>query len=324
MSVRHQLTCLIIGVCLVVARPVLAADNWSLTAVGDIMLDRYVRQMMLKNGPLYPFSAIHDQLQNADLVVGNLEGPITTSSKHATAGGSLTFTFDPSTATALQQAGFTALSLANNHTLNFGERGLQSTRQYLQQAGIKPFGDPRNRSHFHLTQIINGQRITLLGYHGLVSGLETVLLDARRAHAKGETVIVFAHTGNEYALRFTARQQRDYRRLVDAGADLVIGSHPHVVQPLEIYHGKLIAYSLGNFVFDQYFSTDTQQQLMLQLQADTRRFAVQLVPLVSIRSQVRLAPAKLGQTVLNRLAQDSIVSTTQRQAIRSGVLTLTR
>ncbi|MBI5467482.1 MAG: CapA family protein, partial [Candidatus Kerfeldbacteria bacterium] len=171
---------------------------------------------------------------------------------------------------------------------------------------------------------INGQPLTLIGYHGLVTGLATVELDIRRAHEKGETVIVFAHTGAEYTLRFTARQQRDYRRLIDAGADLVIGSHPHVVEPLEIYRGKLIAYSLGNFIFDQYFSTDTQQHLMVQLQATDRQFTFRLTPLISVRSQVRLAPASIGQRLLDRLARDSVATSAQRQTIRSGTITLSR
>lgn len=299
-------------------------QTWSLTAVGDIMLDRYVWTNIKKYGLDYPFKKIAPSLKGSDVVLANLEGPFTTSSRHAVNGNTLTFTFDPALASTLRQSGLIALSLANNHTLNQGQRGLDSTRTTLKRAGLEYFGDPRNRTNYQLTKTINGQRVTFIGYHGLVAGLETVLSDVRRAQANGQYVVIMAHEGIEYHLKYTAKQQQDYRRLIDAGADLVLSAHPHVVEPLEVYKGKLIAYSLGNFVFDQYFSAATQQELMLKIVVGPSSLTVNLIPLMSVRSQVSVAAGAVKTAMLNRIANDSAVTAAVRNGIRQGTFTIAK
>ncbi len=299
----------------------LKANTWTLTTVGDIMLDRYVHSAMLKNGAMFPFAKITNELKGSDVALGNLEGPFTANRSIAT-NTKLIFTFDPKYASTLKQVGFTTLSLANNHTLNFSQAGLQSTRTTLQKSGLDFFGDPQNKTNYHLTKTLGGRQVTFLGYHGLVGGLDSVLTDIHRAHQKGEYVIIMAHAGTEYNLKFSSAQQRDYKQLIDAGADMVLGAHPHVVEPIEIYKGKLIAYSLGNFVFDQYFSADTQQELMLKMKFTNTAVTVTLVPLMSIRSQVQVATQRMSATMLNRLATSSIVPTNIRQNIRDGQFTL--
>lgn len=305
----------LLGACLP-----LTTRAWTLTAVGDIMLDRHVRTLIGRYGQSYPFSQIQSQL-TGDRVVANLEGPFTNSRSRAT-DTSLIFTFDPTLAPTLKSSGFTTLSLANNHTLNYGLAGLTSTRATLHSAGLDYFGDPSNRRNAYVTNLIGRQRVTWLGYHGLVAGLPAIVTDVRNAHAKGEYVIVMAHSGTEYNLKFTSRQQSEYHQLVDAGADLVIAAHPHVIEALEIYKSKLIAYSLGNFVFDQYFSTETQLGLMLKftfnLQPKTCNLS--LIPLDLTKSQPKVATGLLRQRVLNRLAQTSVVSAAQRDMIRTGQL----
>lgn len=321
--VATAVTAVFLSVAIVSADSTKAAPvpttQWNMTAVGDIMFDRYVRTLINTYGPDYPFTAIRSQL-TGDVVMANLEGPITTSTSVAT-NTRLIFTFDPKTAPALKRAGFTTLSLANNHTLNFGQTGLTATRTTLRANGLNFFGDPSNRTDYHLTKTINGRRVTFLGYHGLAKGIETVLTDVRRAHAKGELVIVMAHSGTEYNLKFTARQQTDYRRLIDAGADVIIAAHPHVVEPIEIYKNKLIAYSLGNFVFDQYFSSDTQQGLMLKLTFGSQ-LTIKFIPLDLTRVQPKVAGDALRQKILNRVATTSIGTRAQKSMLASGSLTL--
>ncbi len=305
------------------AAQVPAAASWSLTAVGDIMLDRHVREQMKVKGNMYPFAKIAPQLKGAEVVLGNLEGPITANRSVAT-NNHLVFTFEPTVAPILKRVGLTTLSLANNHTLNFGQSGLISTRAALKKSGLEYFGDPKNRTGYHLTKTINHQQVVFLGYHGLVGGLDTVLLDVQRAHQKGEYVMVMAHSGVEYSLMFTARQQQDYRRLIDAGADLIIGAHPHVVEPLEVYHGKLIAYSLGNFIFDQYFSADTQQGLLLNMIFSSSTMTINIIPLLASNGQVAAAVGTVKTKLLERLAKSSVVTSAVRDNIRAGSFIISR
>lgn len=298
------------------------APTWSLTAVGDIMLDRYVWTLIQRNGADYPFKNITSTLRGADVVLGNLEGPFTSSPKHALAGGTLSFNFSPTLAPVLKRSGFTALSLANNHTLNQGQRGLDSTRETLRRAGLDFFADPRNKTNHHFTKTINGQRVTFLGYDNLDGKIDTLLTDIANADRKGEYVIIMAHWGAEYRLDIQPRVQQQAKQLIDAGADIILGAHPHVVEPLEIYKGKLIAYSLGNFIFDQYFSADTELGLMIKLVFSPTSISVNLVPLVSRRSQVAVASDTIKTKMLQRLAARSIVSDSLRPGIQSGLFTI--
>lgn len=286
------------------------------------MLDREVWQNMKKHGADYPFKKISAVLHGSDIVLGNLEGPFTTSQKHSVVGGSLSFTFDPTLAPSLKRAGFTTLSVANNHTLNQGQAGLNATRTTLKTTGLDYFGDPKNRTGFVLNQEINGHRVTFIGYHGLVAGLDSVLAEVRAAHSHGYYVIMVPHEGVEYQLKPSTKQRNDYHQLIDAGADMILGSHPHVVQPLEVYKGKLIAYSLGNFVFDQYFSAETQRELMVKINFTQNNITVRLIPLTSVRSQVAVADNKTKTVLLERLAKDSNVSYAVRDGIRRGIVTL--
>jgi len=301
-----------------------AGGNWSMTAVGDIMLDRNVWAKIKQSGKTYPFAKITNELKGADIVLGNLEGPFTTSTRHAVSGGSLLFNFDLSLAPTLKQVGFTTLLLANNHTLNQGQAGLNSTRTALKNNGLDYFGDPRNGTNYHLSKIIDEQTITWLGYDSLDGRLAPVLLDVKRAHQKGEYVIVVPHWGVEYKLGIQPRLQNEAKQLIDAGADMILGGHPHVVEPFEIYKGKFIAYSLGNFIFDQYFSADTQRGLMLKLNFTKQSVNISIIPLLSVSSQIRVASGNDKTTLLNRIASDSVVSASIRKGIRAGQITIPR
>jgi poly-gamma-glutamate synthesis protein (capsule biosynthesis protein) len=301
-----------------------AASSWSLTAVGDIMLDRNVRGKILQYGADYPFAKIANQLKGANIVLANLEGPFTKSTKHAVSGGSLLFTFDEYLVSSLKRAGLTTLLLGNNHTLNQGQAGLNNTKALLKKNGLDYFGDPRNGRNFHLTKILNGEPVTFLGYDNLDGRIANVLIDVRNAHKKGEYVIVVPHWGAEYKLGIQPALQQQAKQLIDAGADMILGGHPHVVEPVEIYKGKFIAYSLGNFIFDQYFSYETQEELMLKLQFTPTNVTINFVPLTSVRSQPVVATTAAKNKLLQRLAKTSVVSSSQRQDILNGKLTLQR
>jgi len=254
----------------------------TLVAVGDIMLSRFVgRKIKRLNDYHHPFHRVRDILKAADLVFGNLECPITPGREIVSK--EMIFRADPEVVEALKAANFSVLSLANNHTLNFGHKGLADTCRYLEQAGIHFVGAGRNEEEANRTVFLekNGITLAFLAYNAIdttppalaARGAKpgTSLLDlgkmaaaVQAARARADIVVVSVHHGAEYSLE-PARCQREFcRAAIDAGAHLVIGHHPHVMQPLEVYGRGLILYSLGNFVFDQPFP-HTRDSVMVRV-----------------------------------------------------------
>jgi len=235
------------------ARPVSATVIFG----GDMMFDRYIRQITDTVGGDYLFSCIDPVLFGADLVVANLEGPITDSPPSSEP---LTFTFPPETAALLARHNIGMVNLGNNHILNFGAAGKESTESYLRTAGVRFFGPGI------ATTTVNGIPLAFINYNefSAASSYASVLQNTSIVREEGYVPIVYAHWGEEYSST-TARQRELAHQFVDAGAAIVIGSHPHVVQEHELYKRKNIYYSLGNFIFDQYFSPEVRRGLLLRL-----------------------------------------------------------
>lgn len=255
---------------------------------GDIMLGRHVETLMNANGDEYPFQLIEPFMTQMGLVMANLEGPIV--SDHAqTPEGSFVFSFKPSTGALLKKVGIDAVSLANNHTLNQGNAGFLETEQNLDAAGIKHTGQPYDASdRYVLHTTVNNMPITIAGFNMTFSEDDpdqAVATVAELRKASAEPIIVFMHWGTEYALHSTVVQEALAHKLIDAGASAIIGAHPHVVEEVENYKGHMIFYSLGNFIFDQYFSTDTQQELAVSLSIDGDAWNWTVHPLKSVLSQ---------------------------------------
>ena len=226
---------------------------------GDIMLDRRIRYIGTKKGYDYLFSSVTPLFRTADVVIANLEGPVTTNpSKTLLPSGvttdNMSFTFAPSSVQALSNAGITAVSLANNHEDNFGAAGVAETKQWLAKSGVQWFGSPWNVGSSSLVVNSKGMKIAFVGYHSFQSGIENVLADIKRLSADGDFVIVMPHWGPEYVSEPTIKMRDDARRFVAAGAKAVIGSHPHVIMSNETIAGVPVYYSVGNLIFDQYFS----------------------------------------------------------------------
>ncbi len=226
---------------------------------GDVMLDRKMRQIGTKKGYDYLFSSLTPLFKSADIAIVNLEGPITSSpSKTLLSDGtltkSLTFTFSPKSVGAISTAGITAVSLANNHTNNFGTIGLKETKNWLQTVGVKWFGSPTNTASTTLTMTIKNMNIAFVGYAGTVSGIDEVMAETRRLSTLGYFVIVMPHWGEEYATTPTVKMRSYAKSFVAAGAKAVIGAHPHVMMSNEMIAGVPVYYSIGNLLFDQYFS----------------------------------------------------------------------
>lgn len=248
-----------------------------LVAVGDIMLSRGVAGEIGDHGeePRHPFLKIEKYLESGDVVFGNLENPITPGRKIMMP--EMTLRADPGVQTGLKDAGFTVLSLANNHLPDFGFQGILDTVQYLNNAGIGHTGAGKTEEEAFRAEFVEvkGLRLAFLAFtdptlvqdsylarenHPGVAFFEQekIMEAVRDARQKADFVVVSMHAGTEYETKPNLAQIRFARLAVDAGADLVLGHHPHVIQKIEKYKGKYIFYSLGNFVFDQKWSRATR------------------------------------------------------------------
>ncbi|MEK7619391.1 MAG: AmmeMemoRadiSam system protein B [Patescibacteria group bacterium] len=289
----------------------------TLLAVGDIMLGRSVESLMKRFGSDYPFTDTKTLLKSSRVVVGNLEGPITTDHRQ-TPDGSLHFSFPSSTAAVLANTGFTHLSLGNNHTGDAGLQNLAFTRKTLKQAGLTPFGDPRTINEADGVAHINldGIPASLLSINAArqnapISHTQKLIAQEKKS---GNRVIVFIHWGSEYSLTPNVGQREMAHAAINAGADMIIGHHPHVVQSIERYRGRIIVYSLGNFIFDQYFSPDTQEGLAVLLD----RIGLNLIPLSSKKSIPSPMAEPKKSRFLQRLADRS--DRTLADQIKRGVI----
>ena len=239
--------------------------------VGDMMFDRHIREAVEKYGSGdydYILAPLKEKLSDYDLVIGNLEGPITNKKSVSIntkigEGKNFIFTFDPTVAKVLAENNIKLVNLGNNHILNQGEKGLEQTKKYLDEAGVQYFGDADNLE----TEFPSGNSVSFVSYnYSIPDSAETAIEEIKSAKEQSNLVIVCPHWGTEYKVGDPGKTVRALaHRFVDAGADAVIGTHPHVIQESEEYKGKKIYYSLGNFVFDQYFQKETMEGLGVEM-----------------------------------------------------------
>ena len=237
--------------------------------VGDMFFDRYIRKISNTAGGDFIFSCIYPFLAGSDYVVGNLEGPIT---EHDSVSlgtnpgddGHFQFTFSPETAELLKRNNIKAVTIGNNHIYNFGAGGIASTKEYLEKSGIGYFGGVKGNEPVFRKEL-NGISFSFIGYNQFGGDTpEAVAEKIKSEHEVGRSVIVFAHWGEEYSTS-TAGISSIARLFADNGARAVIGSHPHIVLPKEYIGNTLVYYSLGNFIFDQYWNADVSRGLTVLL-----------------------------------------------------------
>jgi gamma-polyglutamate biosynthesis protein CapA len=265
--------------------------------LGDMMFDRYIREIGQKKGYQYFFEKIRDQLKDVDLAIANLEGPITDNPSVSLRTaveekGHFIFTFDKSICNTLASNNIKLVNIGNNHILNFGQDGLTQTRANLTKANINYFGDFGENSAY--TADINGYKIGFINYNQFSPGsfLRT-LENIENLDKQSDMLILYTHWGVEYQTHSTESIRELGHKFIDSGADLVIGSHPHVVEEKEEYKGHWIYYSLGNFVFDQYFSKNTKKGLAVEMNISPEKIIeFQDVPLILDNN---------GQTKVNTL-----------------------
>ncbi len=268
--------------------------------VGDIMLDRAVAIHSKRDGKESVFEGVKYLFEGVDAVVGNLEGTVSYRKSIAVPGSSiLRFTFDPSFMPILRSIGFKAVSLANNHSLDFGHDADTETRDYLHINDILTFGSALNDRDLSSSISMKDGAFCLVGYHDLFfpdpSG---VIEEIKNIRSSCKNIVVFVHWGSEYTHVPSDRQRILAQSFIDIGADLVIGAHPHVVQPVEIYKGKAIFYSLGNFVFDQNFSFATMHGLIVSVEWANDQIRFELIPVSIEKGKVTVADGEARNEVL--------------------------
>jgi poly-gamma-glutamate synthesis protein (capsule biosynthesis protein) len=239
----------------------------SIAFVGDVMLDGGPGHIVTNGGD--PFAGVADLLRESDLTIANLECAIVKEG-HAV---DKPYTFrGPKRALPLLKKYFSAVSLANNHTGDWGKKGFATGLELLREAKLPWFGagDNVRAAQEPLVLVAKGRRVALLGFNdypprSFAAGVSTpgtawlvekdVIRAIKQARKQAELIILYLHWGEELEDNPTEEQRALARRLIDAGADAIIGSHPHVTQTIEWYKDHPIVYSLGNFVFD-YFPYD--------------------------------------------------------------------
>lgn len=292
---------------------------------GDIMLDRNVAKAMGTKGLDYIFEKVKDpdnQLFGAaDLLIANLEGPF--APRRMATSKEIAFRFDPALAKELKFHGFTAFNLANNHVLDMGRFNAAFTRKVLTGQGLGHFGDELLEGKiFTWVATTTPERVAFLGFHATYRRPDRIKAAAALAdaHRRARYVIVNVHWGIEYSRTSTPQQQEFAHWLIDKGADAVIGHHPHVVEEMEMYKGKPIFYSLGNFIFDQYFSAATQEGLSVGLILSGGKIqSVHLIPFHSKKSQVQLMAGKRREKFLEWMNKNSRLDD---RSIINGIVSL--
>lgn len=263
--------------------PTAPSEPAHLLFVGDIMTARGVEWRIGKNDLSYPFKNVTEFLSEPDLTIGNFEGTIRDEPNQELDG----FTFDttPAIAKTLADAGVDFLSLSNNHSDNHGSAIVRYTRETITSLGMAPFGDPYNSKDFVAHKTIGKTTFAFIGFHAFGEEPESILDAIRSEKAAGNFVIVFPHWGNEYEATPSVAQTDAAHLFIDAGADAIVGAHPHVIQTYENYRGVPIIYSLGNFLFDQDWSVPTQQGLAVRFDVGEKQITLTFVPISVVKSQ---------------------------------------
>ncbi len=305
------------------ALTVSAAPTITLAAVGDLMMARSIGRALQRSPADTPLAAVADRLRAADVTVGNLECALGVAGRPAAK--SYTFRGPPAAADALRDAGFDVVSLANNHSLDYGEAAQAETLALLDAAGVAHVGSGRNEAAAYAPVFIEarGLRLAFLGYVHVpieFSGFDTarwraagekpglawaeparIAADVAAARAQADLVIVLLHAGYEGRTTPNAVQRANAYAAIDAGAALVLGAHPHVLQGVEQYHGGWIVYSLGNFVFDGFTGVSNESAILLVTLSRNGVEALTWTPVVIRNGRPHLAADSAAAAIRQRI-----------------------
>lgn len=299
---------------------------------GDMMLDRNVGAKIAKNGldPLLVSLAGEENrfFMGSDLISANLEGAVTKSGQHYAPVAQNDFAFSTSTVAGLKKYNFNFFNIANNHLTDQGAKGVEETRVNLADLDFDFSGcaDAQVGECSAKALEINGVKVSMIGlsmvYHNFdLEQAKKIIVEQKK---NNDLVIINIHWGVEYDHKYNTTQSITAHALLDSGADVIIGHHPHVVQGLEIYNNKPIFYSLGNFIFDQYFSTDTQTGLAVGLSIDqtAKKKTIYFYPIKGKNSVVSLMSGLEKDNFLQSLKQWSNLDPTYQNMLLGGKIEL--
>ena len=299
------------------------AGSVRLMAVGDVMLGQSIGRRIVRYGPLAPWRRVVGYFEQADLVVANLECTIST--RGTPWPKDFTFRAPPAAAASLAAAGIGVVSLANNHALDYGATAFADTLKLLDQNGVRHVGGGGDLAAAHAPVVVerNGLRLSILGYvlnfapeagfhmrqwaagpdtPGLAIGTpEVVAREVAAARADADVVIVIVHGGREYSSGPNLKMRAFAHAAVSAGAALVVGHHPHVLQGYGRGPGTLIAYSMGNFVFDYFTGRPNDSAILDVILTANGVESVHWIPIVIIRGFPRPATGDAIERITARL-----------------------
>lgn len=297
------------------------SEENSMLFLGDVMLGRYVAKLVAKNGIDYPFEKLRGLLSSSEDAIINLEGPIPEQYEETPSNG-YQFAFPKSATTTLGNAKISAASLANNHASDYGEEGYAHTVRILKESGIVGFGHSRYVSQTLFERKYDDMRVIVFGVNMIAPSWNDVAstnsINRLCSANKGAYVVAFLHWGNEYETTHSKAQEAYAEKILNTCVHAIIGAHPHVVQDIAVYAGKPIFYSLGNAVFDQYFSKETEQGLGVRIVFGKDDIGFELYPIVSEKSQPRLANEEERKIALEKLARKS--QETLQDNMRNGII----
>ncbi len=291
-----------------------------ITAVGDIMLDGTARPEFQKHGYDYAFAGTRDLLKQSHIVLGNLEGPLTKRGR-AENGKQYIFRSPPNkVARALRNAGFDVLSLANNHSLDYGHEGMVDTIDALASFGMKPIGagDSSVEARAPTFVPVGNQMVAFLAYSltfpesywatkttaGTAFGHEKhIVADVKTAREYADVVVVSFHWGQESKTELREYQTRLGRAAIDAGAQAVVGHHPHILQGVERYKQGVILYSLGNYTFGSFSQTARVSAIAHLHFRGSELSKVKLHPINVLNVDVVFQPRPLSGADANRVVK---------------------
>tara|TARA_B100000745_G_scaffold297640_1_gene244870 strand:+ start:1204 stop:2250 length:1047 start_codon:yes stop_codon:yes gene_type:complete len=301
---------------------VLPTEPTEIAFVGDVMLARNVERVQKKYGSDYIFQAM-EPLSSTTVLVGNFESAVP--KKHEpTPDMGMSFSTPTTSLPSLKAYGFAYMSLGNNHSYDKGSDNFLNTQKALQQNDLTPFGDQTVSSSTTTYVQLRDRTVALLGVSALsgIPDMQKLAKQIASASEQSDFQVAYLHWGTEYQLTHSDFQENFAQLLIDAGIDVVIGNHPHVVQDIQFYKGAPIFYSLGNFVFDQYFSTDVQEGLWVELyfEGDVPMYRLKPVTARGSYSQPRFMSAYDADRFLQTLAKRSDAD--YRVQIEKGVLTV--
>lgn len=274
-----------------------------LTFAGDAMMDWSVKETVRQKGADYPFVHVKEEMLGSDLGVVNLETAVTDTSGKYTK--EYNFKSDKFSLAGLKNAGFGLVSLANNHSFDYGMNGFRDTVAALEDSQLDFVGGGLTSEQAYAAKSydINGKKVKIMAFSrvlpdfswvageskpGLANGYELELMkrNIRKEKQDADYVFVYLHWGVEKNRRPEPFQRDWARQMIDSGADGIIGSHPHVLQGFEYYNGKPIAYSIGNFLFPDYVKGDKAQTGLLHLDIQDGDIALSFSPYRIVRDQI--------------------------------------